>query len=252
MTHTHHDTSTHFIEGISNDLVFLLIGSTIFVTLVIIILKMFRSSRDIHPRHLEQVQEIRQRVLEARGETPEQHPSHRNADDRCPICIDGLKFAVETNCAHIFCCSCIISYWEHGSSMSAMQCPICRQEVRVLLPDFTHEEEVSDNVNEQTNKIRLYNRRFSGEPRPLLEYILDFPVLLRHMFRNFFNVNGLVAMLRVRIVVYLAIVVLYILSPLDIIPEFVFGILGFLDDIAIAGIILLYLTVLFRQSLANH
>ena len=72
------------------------------------------------------------------------------------------------------------------------------------------------------------------------------------MFRNFFSVNGLVAMLRVRIVLYLFIVLLYILSPLDIIPEFVFGILGFIDDLAIVGIILLYLTVLFRQSLANH
>ena len=81
---------------------------------------------------------------------------------------------------------------------------------------------------------------------------MDFPVLLRHMFRNFFSVNGLVAMLRVRIVLYLMIVLLYILSPLDIIPEFVFGILGFIDDLAIVGVILLYLTVLFRQSLASH
>ena len=80
---------------------------------------------------------------------------------------------------------------------------------------------------------------------------MDFPVLARHMFRNFFTVTGLVYMLRLRIVVYLLIVLLYILSPFDIIPESVLGLLGFVDDIIIAAVILLYLTVLFRQSLAN-
>lgn len=59
-------------------------------------------------------------------------------------------------------------------------------------------------------------------------------------------------MLRARIAMYLFIVVLYILSPFDIIPESVIGVLGFLDDLAITGVILLYLTVIFRQSLANR
>lgn len=72
------------------------------------------------------------------------------------------------------------------------------------------------------------------------------------MFRNFFSVSGLVLMLRARIAMYLFIVVLYILSPFDIIPESVIGVLGFLDDLAITGVILLYLTVIFRQSLANR
>lgn len=81
---------------------------------------------------------------------------------------------------------------------------------------------------------------------------MDFPVLVRHMFRNFFSVSGLVIMLRLRIVMYLLIVVIYILSPFDIIPEAVLGILGFFDDIVIAAVIILYLTILFRQSLANQ
>ena len=51
---------------------------------------------------------------------------------------------------------------------------------------------------------------------------------------------------------YLFIVVIYILSPFDIIPESVLGVLGFLDDLAITAVILLYLTVMFRQSLANR
>ena len=71
------------------------------------------------------------------------------------------------------------------------------------------------------------------------------------MFRNLFSVSGLVFMLRLRIFLYLILVVVYIVLPFDIIPEAVAGILGFLDDLAIAAVIILYLTVLFRNSLAN-
>lgn len=80
---------------------------------------------------------------------------------------------------------------------------------------------------------------------------MDFPVLARHLTRNFFSVSGLVAMLRLRIILYLLILIVYILYPLDIIPEAVLGFLGLFDDIAIAAVILVYVTVLFRQSLAN-
>lgn len=104
-SHLHDDPSNHIIEGISNDLLFLFFGVGLFLSFVILYVKMFRPSRDIHPIHLEQIQEIRQRVLENREETPTQRPHHtRGEDDRCPICIDVLSFAVETNCGHIFCC----------------------------------------------------------------------------------------------------------------------------------------------------
>ena len=104
-SHFHNHPSNHLIEGISNDVIYLFFGTSVIIVLVVVFVKMFQPSRDIHPHHLEQVQEIRQRVLENRGETPSQRPHHsRGEDDRCPICIDMLSFAVETNCGHIFCC----------------------------------------------------------------------------------------------------------------------------------------------------
>lgn len=80
---------------------------------------------------------------------------------------------------------------------------------------------------------------------------MDFPVLARHLTRNFFLVSGLVVMFRLRIILFLLIIIVYILYPLDILPEAVLGFLGLFDDIAVSAAILVYLTVLFRQSLAN-
>lgn len=84
----------------------------------------------------------------------------------------------------------------------------------------------------------------------ILDYVYDFPVLLRHMLRNLFTVNEFVSMLRYRIILYLGVAVVYTLSPYDIIPEFVFGALGFLDDLVLVACLLFYLTVLYRRSLA--
>ncbi len=229
------DTSTSLIEGISNDVVLVFCVSVASIVATVLWYKTSSRNTLIHPNHLQNVQAARQRVLQSRGGDPNdllrggdtEHTRNNNRqprseDDRCPICLDQIQFAVETNCGHIFCTRCVLSYYEHGAFVAAMNCPVCRQLVRVLLTDFTHEEEVDDDVETHLRSIRAYNSRYSGEPRPVLDYIYDFPVLLRHMFRNFFSVSGLVLMLRVRIAMYLFIVVVYVLSPLDIIPESVY------------------------------
>ena len=55
-----------------------------------------------------------------------------------------------------------------------------------------------------------------------------------------------------RILILTSIAVLYVLSPFDIIPEVVFGIFGFLDDILIFGLFMMYATVLFRNFLSTQ
>lgn len=98
------DLSNHFIEGISNEVLFAVIFVVAVVFIVYTLTKMYRSSSTIHPTHLDQVQAIRERVLENRDENEQPRRSHRSEDNRCPICIDNLSFSVETNCGHVFCC----------------------------------------------------------------------------------------------------------------------------------------------------
>lgn len=59
-------------------------------------------------------------------------------------------------------------------------------------------------------------------------------------------------MFRIRIFVCLGLALLYFFSPLDIIPEMVFGALGFLDDLIIIFIIAIYITMIYRNVLANR
>lgn len=139
-----------------------------------------------------------------------------------------------------------------------MRCPVCRQQVTVLFQAFTDSELNTAELQETETRIRLqqeinqYNRRFSGEPRPYMDYIRDLPTISRHLWNEFFSVGGLVYMFRIRIVLCLLAGFIYLISPLDVIPEAVFGLLGFLDDLFVFLLLAIYLSILYRRYLADR
>lgn len=93
-----------------------------------------------------------------------QQPSN-HSDFSCPICLQTVTLPVETNCGHLFCGSCLITYWKHSPWLGAIICPLCRQKVVVL--DNISCEKLHDKPSKQiVHDIRAYNRRFSGQPRP--------------------------------------------------------------------------------------
>ena len=59
---------------------------------------------------------------------------------------------------------CIVTYWLFGNWLGAVQCPVCRQTVSLLLRDFPANAEGGEEIEQS---IRDYNRRFSGQPRPV-------------------------------------------------------------------------------------
>ena len=59
-------------------------------------------------------------------------------------------------------------------------------------------------------------------------------------------------MFRLRIVLCLIAVIAYLLSPLDILPEALFGVIGFLDDVFILLLVLVYVTIIYRQIVAER
>lgn len=85
-----------------------------------------------------------------------------------------------------------------------------------------------------------------------MDYIYDLPTLLQQLFRDLFSVGGLVWVLRLRIILCFFAAALYFVSPLDIIPESVFGFLGLLDDVLIILLLLVYVTEMYRRVIANR
>ena len=59
-------------------------------------------------------------------------------------------------------------------------------------------------------------------------------------------------MWRVRIILLLVLAVAYLLSPLDILPEAVFGFLGLLDDVVVIATLLVMLTIVYRATVIER
>ena len=59
-------------------------------------------------------------------------------------------------------------------------------------------------------------------------------------------------MLRIRIVLCFIAAIMYLVSPLDMIPEAIFGLLGLLDDIFVVILLAVYVTIIYRRFLANR
>lgn len=85
-----------------------------------------------------------------------------------------------------------------------------------------------------------------------LDYLWDLPTLLRHASSEFFSVGGLMYMFRLRIFLCFFAALMYLISPLDMIPEAVFGFLGLLDDLFVIFLLAIYVTVIYRRFLATR
>ena len=85
-----------------------------------------------------------------------------------------------------------------------------------------------------------------------MEYVRDLPMLLRHLLGEFFSLSGLIFMFRLRVVICFLFALIYFISPLDLIPEAVFGILGFLDDFFVLALLTIYLSIIYRRLVANR
>ncbi|NWX58718.1 RN170 ligase, partial [Promerops cafer] len=236
------------IEGVSDQvLVAVVLSFTFIAALVYTLLR--NEHQNIHPENQELVRALRQQL-----QTDQQDASagdrHRfYTDMSCPVCLQQATFPIETNCGHLFCGSCIIAYWRYGSWLGAIRCPICRQTVTLFLPLFGEDQQGAAQVFQDVND---YNRRFSGQPRSIMERIMDLPTLLRHAFREMFSVGGLFWMFRIRIFLCLIGALLYLASPLDFLPEALFGILGFLDDFFVIFLLLIYISIMYREVITQR
>jgi RING finger protein 170 len=135
-----------------------------------------------------------------------------------------------------------------------MTCPMCRQGVSCLLPLYTRSEEERNipEFNETFRLLKQYNKRFSGEPRSLMDYLSDLPILLRHAINELFTLDALSMWYRIRVMFLIFVGFFYLVSPFDILPEAVFGVFGFIDDVLLFFFLAIYITIIYRNIVANR
>ncbi|CAM9521894.1 unnamed protein product [Choristocarpus tenellus] len=117
------------------------------------------------------------------------------------------------------------------------------------------EEEARRRVIEEG--VMRFNSRHSEGGHSFWQMVEDAPLLLRRLLGELRAGNGriFVVMLRQGVLGYrilqLMAVVLYVISPVDVIPEAVVGVLGLMDDLLVLLVLLLYVTVVYRAVLVS-
>ena len=88
----------------------------------------------------------------------------------------------------------------------------------------------------QKDTIRQYNQRHSEANRGLIQMIWNAQFLLEHFWEEVIASRGRVFFTSGRLVIYGLMTLFYLLSPFDLVPEAIFGILGFADDFLIMAL----------------
>ncbi|XP_063676452.1 E3 ubiquitin-protein ligase RNF170-like [Bolinopsis microptera] len=225
-----------YVEGVGDEVVFVTMVTALILFTLTIVYYITSSKVDHHGDP-------------STTQHPQLHPTEGPHSDSCPICLDTTSYPVQTNCGHVFCGACMLACWDHSEwLLSPMPCPMCRQTITLIFLHFNETELTTVNQErpQLLDKIGSYNRRFSGAPRPWMDYIYDIPTLIRRMWSD----SGLDFLMRFRIYAYFALALIYVIAPLDLLPESVFGVAGVIDDIIVIVIIALYVTNTYRTYVA--
>eukprot|EP01029_Cantina_marsupialis_P025178 TRINITY_DN662359_c0_g2_i1.p1 TRINITY_DN662359_c0_g2~~TRINITY_DN662359_c0_g2_i1.p1 ORF type:complete len:262 (-),score=37.55 TRINITY_DN662359_c0_g2_i1:189-974(-) len=180
-------------------------------------------------------------------DTPSAPRFHHNGRD-CAICLSDVTLPIETNCGHIFCVSCFIEYWNISfNGLAKATCPYCRRNVNMIQELFSPEDH-----SEAFNLVCRYNNRFSGNISPT-EFIRDIPLLSRGLWRWFIRSDTTIPLVfQIRCVVGWLFLIGYLLAPLDLIPESIYGLWGYIDDILVGLMIFAIIIRVYRSFLADR
>ncbi|KAL6961963.1 RING-type E3 ubiquitin transferase [Sarracenia purpurea var. burkii] len=175
-------------------------------------------------------------------------------NDCCSICHGNFHIPCQANCSHWFCGNCILQVWNYGSAFQPCRCPLCRRQITLLIPsDVSSLQRSNSDVAEILGKIERYNRHFGARSNGLIQRLRDLPFLLKRLLREILNPQRSIPFaIRARVCLAILASALYIISPVDIIPEAIFGIIGFVDDALIAVIGFLHVAALYRSVLLSR
>jgi len=226
--------SQRLIDGIDNEVILVALGSGVAIACLLkTALKWFRS---------------REIVVEDKkgGHISTRPPSGAE----CSVCLEAFICPVQANCGHYFCARCFLQMFNYSPGVvpSPVRCPLCRRKIDIVHNSSTEEEKNDQNHKDLFLRLQEYNQRFSNEPRTIFQMIRDTPTLLRRLWRDMTHGRLLFIIRNVRFLLLFMAIIFYILSPLDIVPEGVIGMVGLLDDILVVSMLLVLMANVYRST----
>jgi RING finger protein 170 len=88
----------------------------------------------------------------------------------------------------------------------------------------------------------------------ILQMILDVPVLIRHLLADLREMGGLSQLFMAKLVVCIVITGIYLVCPIDMLPEAFLGFLGLIDDLLVLMLFFFYVSRMYYgivQARAN-
>lgn len=147
---------------------------------------------------------------------------------------------------------CMLSYWQSLGTENQIKCPLDRTFVSYLAPNFAVRDQCARLPNETQptaaeqqqldSELAAYNARFANIPRGLGQEIREDLAIYRNLPANSIHkwiINFMVIG-----------TVLYLLFPVDLIPDSL-GLVGYLDD-AFAIIFILIIVVLMLGAIRSN
>ncbi|XP_074279573.1 uncharacterized protein LOC141604911 [Silene latifolia] len=172
-------------------------------------------------------------------------------NDCCSICHGNFNVPCQANCSHWFCGNCILQVWDHGSAVRPCRCPLCRRPIDLLIPTEASTR-LRDNpeVASVIGRLETYNRMFGEQSGGLIQRLRDLPFLLRRLKRDLLDPQrSLPLVIKARVYLAMFLSAIYLLSPIDIIPEGILGVIGLIDDLIILLICFLHVAAIYRSVL---
>jgi uncharacterized membrane protein YkvA (DUF1232 family) len=82
--------------------------------------------------------------------------------------------------------------------------------------------------------------------------LLDVPFLFNRFISEVRATNGAILIQRMHFIIYIICFLTYFLSPLDLIPEFIFGAFGLIDDIIVCIYVIFAISSVFYQFMVER
>ena len=194
------------------------------------------------PEDLPTREEVEQIALAIRLNAGTRSRQHLPDNSQCALCLDEYSSPVEfLPCCHTFCNSCALSLWSHSGRHRRICCPCCRTPTEHIFPAYALRDAAAHHqrggggrdVGRQEESIRCDRQLHAYNVNATFAARSSIRTSLLVLSRGLANARLLPALVQIKIGAAFLLMAVYLVLPVDLVPD-VLGLIGFIDDVAVA------------------